>query len=157
MPVVVRIRARAPNAPTALDAWSSALSNPEPAMQAVGEVLSADIGERFVARSDPWGSPWAALSPTTLEIRARRGGPMGVLERTRFVRIIDAGRRAAIGLASKVARVQHFGNPANRVFGRGPGPIPARPIIPSGREMPETLLAEVRAAFRAGFRAVLRR
>lgn len=161
MSAVVRILARrlAPTGPSTIDGWSAAFSTPEPATQGVAETISADVAERFATRTDPWGAAWAPLSPVTIEIRARRGTRDGAgLVGARFVRILDGGRRAAVGLASSVARWQQFGNPANKVFGRGAGPLPARPILPitpGGVEAPDDLLARVKQAFRAGIRAAL--
>lgn len=71
------------------------------------------------------------------------------------------GRRVRVsagGPAARYARAQQFGNPANRIFGKWPAPIPARPYMPirNGRvDLPAELRAEVVEMVRTGiFRAI---
>lgn len=71
------------------------------------------------------------------------------------------GRRTRVtasGPASKYARAQHYGNPANRIFGKAPAPIPSRKFFPirNGRvDLPPELRAEIVDMVRSAiFRAV---
>jgi phage virion morphogenesis protein len=117
------------------DAWSQALSDPSPALAAVGEVLREDVEQRFQSQTDPWGAAWAPHSPVTIALRAARGRAGRILLDTRvlansvFARV-ESARRVVVGIAAPYARVHQFGNPANRLFGGPRAPIPPRPMLP---------------------------
>ncbi len=159
--VTVRIEHRSTREGDA-DAWIEAIRGPREAMDAVAEVVANDVSERFNTETSPWGDPWPALRPATIAIYERRqkAGGRRRLERSRFARVVDGGRRAVIGLRSKVARWFQFGNPANRMFGR-PAPRPPREVLPvredGSHDLPGPLRAEVMEAFREGFRRAIRR
>lgn len=142
-----------------IEEWSKAISAPEPGMEAIAEVIGAQVDASFASRTDPWGNAWAPLSPTTIEIRAQRGDRGGSLRRTKYARVLDGGRRAVVGLAASFARAFGSGAPLNKAFGRGSAPIPARPVLPlRGRrvEPPPEVRAEMRARFWEAMRRVLR-
>ena len=142
-----------------LDTWAAALAAPEDAVRAVGEVVEAHVAERIASRTSPWGDAWAPQSPATIEINRRRGRRDDSLSRTRFVQVLDGGKRVVVGFTARFARAFHGGAPNNKAFGRGSAPIPARPVLPlRGRthDLPPTLREEVKAAFVAGMRRALR-
>lgn len=41
--------------------------NPRPVLASIGEYIVRRTDEHFAAEQDPWGHPWKALSPRTLE------------------------------------------------------------------------------------------
>lgn len=143
------------------DAWIEAVQGPRDAMEAVSEVVESDVAERFRSETDPWGGPWAPLSPATLELYRRRGksAQRDRLRNSRFARVVDGGRRAVVGLRSKVSRWFHEGNPANKMFGR-PAPRPARPVLPlrdGDHDLPPKLREDVMRAFREGIRRAVKK
>jgi len=122
------------------------------AWREVAENLHAEVMESFRTQTDPWGTPWQPHSPTTLALR-RRGGLFGAKRRrasfnTGAQLLKDSGvlmdtivpsstpTGAAVevtGPAARYGRVQHFGNPRNRLPNKASGvraPIPARPFLP---------------------------
>ena len=160
--VAVRVRVRRSESSSGggLDAWAGAIAEPAEALRAIGEVAEADAAERLEARTDPWGAKWAPPSPATIEIKGGRTDGRGAsLRGSRFVEILDGGRRVVVGFSASFARAFHGGAPANRIFGRAPAPIPARPLLPlRGRRhaLPPTLRDDVLAAFREGMRRAVR-
>jgi len=132
--------------------YAAAMRDPRAWSGAVGEVLIEDIEQRFQTETDPWGNAWAALSPVTLKLRAALGRSGRILSITRnlanskFSRL--EGVRLVVGMAAKYAAAQMLGNPANKMYGKWPAPIPARaalPLRPGGRlDMPQRLLVEIK-------------
>lgn len=144
------------------DAWIDAIQGPRDAMEAVSEIVESDVGERFRTETDPWGGAWAPLSPATLDLYRRRGkrASRDRLTNSRFSRVVDGGRRAVVGLRSKVSRWFHEGNPSARIFGKSPAPRPARPILPirdGSHDIPPALREDVMRAFREGIRRAVRK
>lgn len=151
---------------SALDAWSAALADPSPALKAIGEAAREEVEQRFQTETDPWGAPWAPLSPVTIMLRAKAGQLGKILQRTRnlansaFWRLDETGKRVVVSLAAPYAPVQHFGNPNNKLFGKVKAPIPARPILPlrDGRiDLPAALREELVETFKDAMRLALRR
>jgi phage gpG-like protein len=122
------------------------------AWREVAENLHAEVMESFRAQSDPWGNPWRPHSATTLDLR-RRGGlfgakrrrasfnsgaqilkDSGVLMGATVASSTPTGASVEVtGPAARYGRVQHFGNPNNRLPNKASGvraPIPARPFLP---------------------------
>lgn len=147
-----------------------AITNPEPAMKAIAELLEADTRQAFEAESSPKGRPWPALSQTTLKLR-KRGGIEGgsPLAGNKMLRgrtgalmggiVAEHSKtRAAVkatGPARKYAGVQQFGNPDNKMPRGHAAPIPARPFLPvrleGGRvvpDIPEATMEEIRDILR---------
>lgn len=158
--VAVRLRVRrTEGASGGTDAWAGAIREPTDATTAVSEVAAAHVDARFETRTDPWGGAWASPSAATVEIRSRSGQRVRRLRSTRFVQILDGGKRAVVGFAASFAAAFHGGAPGNKAFGRGSAPIPARPVLPKrGRrpDLPPELRAEVMDAFREGMRRAVR-
>lgn len=164
--VAIRIKTTMGSEGSAVDAWTQALSDPSPALKAVGEMLREDVEMRFQTESDPWGNAWAPLSPVTVALRAKAGQLGKILQRTRnlansaFWRLDDTKRRVVVSLSAPYARVQHFGNPSNKLFGKTPAPIPARPILPlrGGRvDLAAEMRTELLETFKDSIRLALRR
>ena len=137
-------------------AWQEALEDPRDALERIRVIMAEHIAERFQSQSDPWGTLWAPWSPTTVAIRVHRGkdlvrGPFGAR-----ARVTDGGRDLVIGFGrNPIPRYFHFGNPSNKVFGKGDGPIPARPLLPiteAGVVLPSELHDAVMKAFSEGIR-----
>ena len=140
-------------------------------MPVVGEVLREFVAQRFETQTDPWGAPWAAHSPVTVMIRRRRGTgasmrklvERGTLMGSFAYEVRNNGRRVVIfagGAAAPYAAVHQRGNPNNRIYGKAPAPIPARPILPLRGEqpdMPPALLEEIRETMLDAIRASLAR
>lgn len=104
--------------------------------------LNADIGGAFVElaaasfndASDPWGGAWEPLSPVTIARRRQASSKplndFGFL-RASLTHSADAGGvEVHIGREDRPAGPHQFGAPGNRMFGKAPAPIPARPMLP---------------------------
>lgn len=153
-----------------LASWAAAFAESGDWLAPVGELLREDVEQRFQQQADPWGQAWAPHSPVTTALRAREGKAGRILIKDRYLansyhwRIDRAARAVVIasgGPAAAYAAAQQFGNPANRMFGKAPAPIPARAMLPlreGGRiEMPARLTAEIRATIQDAWEAALAR
>jgi phage virion morphogenesis protein len=111
-------------------------------LRPVMEVAAADTttlaDDAFESEASPDGTPWAPLSPVTRAIRQRKrgNGPVRPLQdTTRLRRSITSTvgpKSFSFGTNVVYAGAQQLGNPSNRMFGRTPAPIPARPMrLPS--------------------------
>lgn len=56
-----------------LDRLQASLSNMQPVMQDLGELMIKQTKDRFVAGTAPGGTPWAPKSPATMRAYKRRG------------------------------------------------------------------------------------
>lgn len=115
----------------------SDLSRP---LERIGFTLSQRIAATFNDQADPFGSPWAPLSPVTIALRRRRraGGGEQILRDTGALansithRLVGT-TAVEIGpgpSTNDYAATQQFGRADNRIFGKSPAPIPARPFLP---------------------------
>lgn len=141
-------------------AWTEAIEDPRPALQSIGEIMRASVQDRWDSETDPWGASWQPRSITTIEIREKQGKDPFPSAFTAASRIVDDGKTARVGFGSPMPRYIHEGNPSNRVFGRGRGPRPARPVLPlrgGGVDLPDGLRDEIMAAFRREVLAVVQR
>lgn len=137
------------------EAYAAALRDPGTWASAVGEVLVEDIEQRFQTESDPWGAAWAALAPSTVRMRIKRGRAGKILQVTRnlanskFWRL--QGKRLVIGMGAAYAKYHQLGT--NR--------MPARPMMPfrSGGavDMPQRLLREIRETVYDAIRLAINR
>lgn len=107
-------------------------------MGVIARTLEQLTRQSFRDEADPWGTPWAGHSPVTLRMRRARG-------QASVQRLLDSGAMYSTirgehsqtdasvsvgGTGGAPAPVHQFGNPSNRMFGRGLAPIPARPFLP---------------------------
>lgn len=133
---------------TALFRLRAKLGNLRPEMRAVGELIRADIGERFSEQRGPDGAPWKPLTMAAIVSRARRHASAGYAKRraktlARFASgakaLLDTGAlrnsiavsgvtdaEVTVGTNLAYAAIHHFGGKA----GRGKKvTIPARPFM----------------------------
>lgn len=111
-----------------------AAADPADALDAIGFDISQRVDLTFGAQQDPWNRAWAPLSPVTLALRRKGGKGAQILRDTG--RLGDSithnvvGDEVRVGSNVQYARAQQLGNPANKMFGKGSAPIPARPFLP---------------------------
>lgn len=123
----------------ALNQLSQRVTNMQPAMVGVGNVMSSLVDQTFTDTQDPYGNPWAALSPVTVEMR-RKGPRPGVADRV----MSDTGRLKAsithhasqhevtVGTNTIYAPTHQFGANQGEYAPHVPwGDIPARPFLPT--------------------------
>lgn len=159
---MITVEARVvPDADGGIVAWQEAIEDPRDPLENIRRIMAEETAERFDTRTSPWGAPWEAISITTVEIRLQQGKPPIGGRFGATGTMADGGKALRFGFGSNpTPRYFHFGNPANRVFGKAPGPIPARPLLPitsSGVELPDPLRNRVMEAFADGVREGLRR
>lgn len=141
-------------------AWTDTVEDPRAPLREIADVVKRDVQERWDSETDPWGTAWAPRSVTTLEIRDKQGKdptPRAIAARGRLV---DRGRSVRVGPAGPIARYFHEGDPSARVFGRGHGPRPPRPVLPlrgGSLQLPTRLRETLMDAFRASVRMQIRR
>lgn len=92
----------------------------------------------FDKQMTPWGSRWKKLRPSTLRWRKQKGyAPGPALKASGYLRssIRPTSGRAGFTVDANApyADIQQEGNAANRMYGRGHAPIPARPFMPVKR------------------------
>lgn len=141
-------------------AWTETLEDPRQPLAEVAAVMRADIQERWDSETDPWGGSWAARSIHTLEIREKLG--RDPIPGKFFASALSTqdGKAVDVGFSNPIPRWFHDGNPNNRVFGRGRGPRPARPVLPlkgGTVDLPADLEAALMEAFRGEMVAEIRR
>lgn len=141
------------------DAWGPVLERGlDDGLRDAAAHIAEKTAESMAARRDPWGAFFAPLSPTTIKLYAQ-GVEDGARLATAF-RVLRGERRKVVlrvsGSARRYAYVQQFGNPFNRVFGEGLGPIPARPPLPirdgGGVDLPREMAEAVHEAVKRGVR-----
>jgi phage gpG-like protein len=116
-----------------LNAIADRLSNLQPIMEVVAADVRTFVDDRFASGTDVDGVAFKALSHTTETISPRRIGGRPLNDTTRLRRSFTTRtnpRGFTFGSNVVYAAAQNFGNPANRVFGKASGPIPARPFLP---------------------------
>lgn len=125
------------------------------------------VRDTFRDATDPWGTAWEPLKPSTLAGRARRGnsavsplldtGAMfGALQRDST----STGFELSIARDGSFPAVHQFGNPNNLAWGRVPAPIPARPFFPiredgADVDFPESWFEDMLAPFERMFEEML--
>lgn len=111
------------------------------AMRTVARTLEDYARRSFRDQRDPWGNGWAAHSDVTLLLRRRAKNPsvQKLIGKTRALYASIRGESdedsasvtAGDNGSEPYADVQQYGNPNNKMFGKAPAPIPARPFFPS--------------------------
>jgi phage virion morphogenesis protein len=61
-------------AAAAIGALRAVGRDPAPLLRAIGVALAQNARERFNAGQDPWGRPWAPLSPAYAKVKTGAGG-----------------------------------------------------------------------------------
>jgi len=108
-------------------------ANMAPMLNVIGQDVITFVDDRFQTATDAAGAPWRGLSETTFALNPRRHGgtPLSDTSRLRRSFTVRAGANSLFfGTNAVQARAQFFGNPGNKVFGKAPGPIPARSPLP---------------------------
>lgn len=125
-----------------------------PAMQEIGEVLTASTKQRFVDSTGPDGEPWAPNTALTLERylgrtkgsykksgdlsakgQRREAGKRPLIDGRYLMNSIHpqpTANQVQVGTGLVYGAAQQFGNPANRFYNRPGGaaaPIPPRPYL----------------------------
>lgn len=117
-----------------LQQLSDKVSDMQPAMEAIGQVLATNIRLGFRDMKSPEGVNWKALSPTT--IARRRGNsdqPLndtGVLKNSFSVQA--AAQSVVVGTNAPQAALMNFGG-TKAQFPNLWGDIPARPFMPTAK------------------------
>jgi phage gpG-like protein len=117
------------------------LADMTPIMEVVAANVRLEIDDAFQKGASPEGVVWRGLSHTTEQINPRRAGGKPLNDTLRLRRSITTKvgpRGLSFGTNVVYAGAQNFGNPGNRVFGKTPGPVPARQFLlvsPSGLEL----------------------
>src|SRR5262249_37352106 len=86
----------------------------------------------FATSQSPAGRAWQELSEGTEAINPRRVGGKPLLDTGRLrgsVTTRVARQQLWFGSNIVYAAAQHFGNPDNKLFGKKPAPLPARPYL----------------------------
>lgn len=113
---------------------NASLANRTRLHSALAFAVSDLVRTAFADSRDPWGVRWKNLSPVTIARRRKQSAvPLrdtGLLMASIDATSTDRSTSISIGRADRPAHVHQFGNPANRMFGRAPAPIPARPFFP---------------------------
>jgi phage gpG-like protein len=113
-------------------AVAARLSDMTPILEVVAANVRLEIDDAFQNGRSPEGVVWRGLSHTTEQINPRRVGGKPLNDTGRLRRSITttvSPRGLRFGTNVVYAGAQNFGNPANRVFGKAPGPVPARPFL----------------------------
>lgn len=115
-----------------VDRWGPAIEKgTEDGLDEAVEVLRRDAQQSLAANSDPWGGAFEPLSPVTLRLYATMPESRASISGT--LRSFRDPKRLKLTYTGKnypVAYVKQFGNPNNRVFDEGLGPIPSRKFLP---------------------------
>ena len=123
----------------ALNQLSQRVTNMQPAMEAIGKEIVGFVDLSFADAQDPYGNPWAALSPVTVEKR-RKGPRPGVADRV----MNDTGAlkgsitknasrfEVTVGTNEIYAPTHQFGATQGQYAPHVPwGDVPARPFLPT--------------------------
>lgn len=135
----------------AIGALLAQIADPRPALEEIGEVLTASTKRRFASETDPEGNRWAPNSEVTL---ARKRGAKILTEGGYLGDLITwqmaDPKAVAVGSNQVYAAVQQFGAKQG-AFGRTKrnapipwGDIPARPFLGLSEEDGERVLEILR-------------
>jgi len=122
----------AAEAAASLGAMADRLSDMTPILEVVAANVRLEIDDAFQNGASPSGLVWQALSHTTEQINPRRVGGKPLNDTARLRRSITTSVTPSslrFGTNVVYAGAQNFGNPANKVFGGPPGPVPSRQFL----------------------------
>jgi phage virion morphogenesis protein len=116
-----------------LQQLGNAVTNLQPAMRSIGQILKTNVRLCFTDTKSPDGINWAALSPATIAKRRRNSdvplNDTGVLKNSFTV---QAGAQSVmVGTNAPQAALMNFGGKKAQ-FPNLWGDIPARPFMPTG-------------------------
>jgi phage virion morphogenesis protein len=124
-----------------------------PALEDIGDALENAARLTFVDQVDPYGHPWAPLSPVTLERRRKAGAGAQILRDTgrlaNSLTYVASDTEVLVGTNVIYAGTHEFGAPrgsygATRRGSPIPwGDVPARQFLPDERGLPPDQEADV--------------
>jgi phage virion morphogenesis protein len=118
----------------ALNQLSQRITNMQPAMVGIGEKIASLVDETFRDTHDPYGNPWAALSPVTIAKR-RNGSSKPLNDTGRLKASITSNasqHEVTVGTNTIYAPTHQFGANQGEYAPHVPwGDVPARPFLPT--------------------------
>ncbi|MEY3760040.1 MAG: hypothetical protein RIR39_1531 [Pseudomonadota bacterium] len=118
----------------ALNQLSQRVINMQPAMVGIGNIIASNVDLTFTDAQDPYGNPWADLSPAT--IAKRRNGsskPLNDTGRLKASITKNASQfEVTVGTNTIYAPTHQFGATQGQYAHHVPwGDVPARPFLPT--------------------------
>ena len=118
----------------ALNQLSQRITNMQPAMESIGKKIAGLVDLSFIDTHDPYGNPWAALSPVT--IAKRRNSSSKPLNDTGALRESITSNATqhdvTIGTTELYGKTHQFGANQGEYAPHVPwGDVPARPFLPT--------------------------
>lgn len=110
------------------------LRNTNSLMQAIEEEIENTVNDSIQKqRSATTGQQYKSLTPLTQKLENKPARP-ALTSKSGFARIVRLQvinkKTALITTSIPYGDIHQFGNPKNKVFGKGNGPIPARAFLP---------------------------
>ncbi len=118
----------------ALNQLSQRVINMQPAMVGIGEKIASLVDESFYDTHDPYGNPWAALSPVTIAKRRNSSSkPLNDTGRLKASITSNASQHeVTVGTNTIYAPTHQFGANQGEYAPHVPwGDVPARPFLPT--------------------------
>ena len=118
----------------ALNQLSQRVINMQPAMVDVGKTIALLIDQAFINTDDPYGNPWAALSPVTIAKRRNSSSkPLNDTGRLKASITSNASQHeVTVGTNTIYAPTHQFGANQGEYAPHVPwGDVPARPFLPT--------------------------
>lgn len=119
---------------------------PSRASRSAAQRISDLIQEGFDQGTDPYGRPWKPLAPSTIARRPWRGPPP----------LTDTGKmRDAVTVAPRAGGGVEISSPVSYsvYHQRGTTHMPARKLLPEGRELPEEWQDAIEESIEAAYRS----
>ena len=118
----------------ALNQLSRRVINMHPAMESIGKEIAGLVDLSFIDTHDPYGNPWAALSPVTIAKRRNSSSkPLndtGVLKES--ITSNASPHEVTIGTTELYGKTHQFGANQGEYAPHVPwGDVPARPFLPT--------------------------
>ena len=124
----------------ALNQLSQRIVNMQPAMRDIGETIASWVDLTFTDAQDPYGNPWADLSPVTIAKRRNHSNkPLNDTGRLKASITSNASQHeVTIGTNTIYGPTHQFGATQGQYASHVPwGDIPERPFLPNaGQGLP---------------------
>ena len=121
----------------ALNLLSQRVVNMQPAMRDIGETLASWVDLTFADTQDPYGNPWADLSPVTIAKRTNASAkPLNDTGRLKASITSHASQHeVTVGTNTIYAPTHQFGANKGQYASHVPwGDVPARPFLPNAEQ-----------------------
>lgn len=118
----------------ALNQLSQRVTNMQPTMVAIGESIASNVDLTFRDAQDPYGNPWAELSPVTVAKRRNASSkPLNDTGRLKASITKNASQfEVTVGTNTIYAPTHQFGAAKSEYAPGVPwGDVPARPFLPT--------------------------